>query len=234
MFDGINELLAGAMREPTPWAYLAAYLGGLLVSFTPCIYPVIPVTVGIVGIRGKETRYGGFLHSILYVAGISVTYALLGVTAAATGAIFGQWQMNPWIFLFLGNLCLIMGLAKLGVFNLSFSPSGGLGKVPGDGFTGTILLGMASGLVVGPCTAPVLAVLLGYVAVSQQLLYGASMLFVFAFGMGTLLIILGASANLLARLPKSGDWLLKVDRIFGFILLGAGEYFLIMAGKLFF
>ncbi|MDZ4183343.1 MAG: cytochrome c biogenesis protein CcdA [Desulfuromonadales bacterium] len=234
MFDAINELLAGAMREPTPWAYLVAYLGGLLVSFTPCIYPVIPVTVGIVGTRGKGTLRGGFLHSVAYVSGISITYSLLGVTAAASGSLFGQWQMNPWIFLFMGNLCLIMGLAKLGVFNLSFSPSGRWAKVQGKGFIGTLFLGIASGLVIGPCTAPVLAVLLGYVAVSGQILYGASLLFVFAFGMGTILIIFGTFANLLARLPKSGNWLLTFDRIFGFILIGAGEYFLIMTGKLFY
>lgn len=233
MLDNIHELLAAYLREASILAYFAAYLGGLLMSFTPCIYPVIPLTVGIVATRGKGIRGGGFWHALVYVTGISLTYSLLGVAAASTGALFGQWQTNPWIYLFLGNLCLIMGLAKLGLFHFSLTSSFESKFRHLEGFFGTLILGMASGLVVGPCTAPVLAVLLGYVAVSQQIFYGATLLFVFAFGMGTLLILLGTGANLMARLPKSGNWLLTADRIIAFLLLAVGEYFLVTAGTMF-
>lgn len=228
----LNELLQETLQAPSVWAYLAAYLGGLAVSFTPCVYPLIPITLGILVGRGKDARGGGLLHSVVFVSGISVTYALLGVVAAATGSIFGQWQMNPWIFFFLGNLFLIMGLAKLGVFNFSFNLAERFSQPVLGGWFGTFLLGAVSGLAAGPCTAPVLAVLLGYVAVSGKLLYSASLLFVFAFGMGTILVLLGTFGNLMARLPKSGNWLVWADRFLGIILIAAGQYFFIMTGKL--
>jgi thiol:disulfide interchange protein DsbD len=91
---------------------------------------------------------------------------------------------------------------------------------------------MASGLVMGPCTAPVLAVLLGYVATQQNLFFAATLLFVFAFGLGTFLIILGTFAGLLANLPRSGPWMVRITHLFGWILIGAGEYFLIQSGVL--
>lgn len=230
--DSLSELLTETMQNPSLWVYLLAYLGGLSVSFTPCIYPLIPVTLGILAGRGKDAPGGGFLHAVIFVSGISATYTLFGLVATATGSIFGQWQMNPWIFFFLGNLFLIMGLAKLGVFNFSFNLSERLSQRTLGGRSGTFLLGAVSGLAVGPCTAPVLATLLGYVAVSGKLLYSATLLFVFAFGMGTILVLLGIFGNLLTKLPKSGGWLVWVDRFLGIILIGAGQYFFIMMGKL--
>jgi thiol:disulfide interchange protein DsbD len=97
---------------------------------------------------------------------------------------------------------------------------------------GSFLIGAASGLVMGPCTAPVLAVLLGYVATRQDLFYATSLLFVFSVGMGTLLILLGTFAGLLANLPKSGSWMTKISRLFGWLMIAAGQYFLIQAGML--
>ncbi len=230
--DSLSELLLETTQAPSIWAYLLAYVGGLAVSLTPCVYPLIPITLGVLVGRGKDARGGGILHSVMFVSGISVTYALLGVVAAATGSIFGQWQMNPWIFFFLGNLFLIMGLAKLGVFNFSFDFSERFSQRILGGLSGTFLLGVVSGLAAGPCTAPVLAVLLGYVAISGNLLYSATLLFVFAFGMGTILVLLGIFGNLLAKLPKSGGWLVRVDKFLGIVLIGAGQYFFIMTGKL--
>jgi thiol:disulfide interchange protein len=100
------------------------------------------------------------------------------------------------------------------------------------GIIGSFLLGAVSGFVIGPCTAPVLAVLLGYVAMQTNLLLGLSLLFVFALGMGTLLIILGTFAGLISFLPQSGRWMTKIKFVFGLILIGAGEYFLFIAGTL--
>ena len=100
------------------------------------------------------------------------------------------------------------------------------------GFFSSFLIGFVSGFVIGPCTAPVLAVLLGYVAMQTNLLLGMSLLFVFAFGMGTLLIILGTFAGVIAAMPKSGNWMTKIKLVFGLILIGAAEYFLYTAGTL--
>jgi thiol:disulfide interchange protein DsbD len=95
-----------------------------------------------------------------------------------------------------------------------------------------LLLGAVSGIVIGPCTAPVLAVILGYVATQTNLIFGISLLFVFSLGMGTLLIIVGTFTGLITALPRSGNWMNKINRVFGLVLIGAGEYFLYTAGKL--
>ena len=217
-------------------AYLAVYLGGVLVSFTPCVYPVIPITIAFIGARGGGSRGQGFLLSLIYVLGMAVTYTALGGVAALSGKLFGQLQTNPWTYFVMANVCLLMGLSMLDVFMLPFRTPQFITRIQprtqSKGFVSSFLIGAASGLVMGPCTAPVLAVLLGYVATRQEMLYAMSLLFVFSFGMGTLLIILGTFAGLLANLPKSGPWMIKIGRLFGWLMIAAGEYFLIQAGIL--
>jgi cytochrome c-type biogenesis protein len=217
-------------------AFLAAYLGGVVISFTPCTYPLIPVTVGFIGAQGSSSRIRGFFLSLFYVGGIAVTYSILGGAAALSGRLFGQMQTTTWTYLIMGNLCLIMGLSMLDVFSIAIPIPQKLMKLTGNsmkkGFGISFLMGALSGVVIGPCTAPALAVLLGYVAVKTNLLLGMSLLFVFAFGMGTLLIIVGTFAGVIASLPKSGKWMTKIKTVFGLILIGAAEYFLYTAGVL--
>ena len=217
-------------------AFLAAYLGGLVISFTPCTYPLIPVTVGFVGAQGSSSKLRGFFLSLFYVGGIAFTYSILGGAAALSGRLFGQMQTTPWTYFIMANLCLFMGLSMLDVFSISLPVPQKLMKLTGNGnkkgFLNSLLMGAVSGVVIGPCTAPALAVLLGYVAVKTNLLLGMSLLFVFAFGMGTLLIIVGTFAGVIASLPQSGKWMTKIKPVFGLILIGAAEYFLYTAGVL--
>lgn len=136
----------------------------------------------------------------------------------------------------MGNLCLIMGLSMLDVFSISLPIPQKLIKISANsnkkGFLSSFLVGIVSGVVIGPCTTPVLAVLLGYVAVKTNFLLGITLLFVFAFGMGTLLILVGTFAGVIAALPRSGVWMTKIKVVFGLILIGAAEYFLYTAGVL--
>jgi len=217
-------------------ALLAAYLGGILTSFTPCIYPVVPITIAYIGARSSASRLKGFVLSIVYVAGMSLTYTALGGFAALSGKLFGQIQTNPWIYFAVANICILMGLSMLGVFMINVRIPGFLArfqpKEEKRGIPGSFVVGAVSGLIVGPCTTPVLAVLLSLVAAKQNIVFGMSLLFVFAFGMGTLLIILGTFAGLIANIPKSGMWMTRINKVFGWILLGMGEYFLIKAGIL--
>ena len=215
-------------------AYLAVYLGGVLVSFTPCVYPVIPITVAYIGGQSSGSKLKGFVLSIFYVLGMALAYTFLGSFAALTGKLFGQIQTNPWTFFIIANLCILLGLSMLEVFTLPL-PSFLTRFQPGErkkGLLGSFLVGAAAGFVLGPCTAPVLAVLLSFVATRQNIIFGMGLLFVFAFGMGTLLIILGTFTGLLANVPKAGAWMVRIKKIFGWILVGMGEYFLITAGKL--
>jgi cytochrome c-type biogenesis protein len=228
--DGLSVYLHGSFI----FAYLAAYLGGVFVSFTPCVYPVIPVTVAYIGAHGGGSKVQGFVLSVIYVLGMSLTYTALGAFAALTGILFGQIQTNPWTYFIVANICILMGLSMLGVFMLPVRTPSFLTKVQSQkkGVLGSFLIGAVSGLVMGPCTVPVFAVLLSYVATSQHIFFGMSLLFIFAFGMGTLLIILGTFAGLLAGMPKSGVWMTRISHISGWMLLAVGEYFLIKAGSM--
>ena len=179
-------------------ALFAAYAGGLLVGFTPCIYPVVPIIVGFIGGRGSGSKLKSFVLSLLYVVGMALSYTILGGVAALSGKLFGQIQTNPWIYFVVANICILLGLSMMDVFNLSLSMPRFLSQareVKRGGALSSLLLGATSGLLVGPCTAPALAVLLLFVATRQNVPFGMSLLFVFAFGMGTLMIILGTFAG---------------------------------------
>jgi cytochrome c-type biogenesis protein len=217
-------------------ALLAAYVGGVLTSFTPCVYPVIPITIAYIGAHGGRSKGKGFMISLVYVLGMAVVYTFLGGFAALTGRLFGQIQSNPWVYLVVANICIVMGLSMLGVFTISIPVpqflAGGEKREKQRGIIGSFFVGAVSGLIVGPCTAPILAVLLSLVATGQSIVFGMSLMFVFAFGMGTLLIIIGTFAKLLAGIPKSGMWMTRINWVFGIVLLLMGEYFLIKAGSL--
>jgi len=184
----------------------------------------------------ESTEPRGSVLSLIFVLGMAVTYTLLGAFASLSGKLFGQIQTNPWTYFLVGNLCILMGLSMLGLFSLHVRTPDFVTRVPLKkripGMTGALLVGAASGLIVGPCTAPALAVVLGYAATRQNVAFAASLMFVFAIGMGTLLILLGAFAGLLAGMPRSGRWMVRVSQLFGWILIGTGEYFLINAGML--
>ena len=195
---------------------------------------MVPITIAFIGAHGSGSKVKGLLLSIVYVLGMSVTYTALAAIAALTGKLFGQIQASPWTNFIVANICILMGLSMLEVFMLPIRVPSFLAKEQPKrkGFVGSFLVGAISGLVMGPCTTPVLAVLLSFTATSQNIFFGMSLFFIFAFGMGTLLIILGTFAGLLTSLPKSGMWMTRISHICGWILLAGGEYFLIQAGML--
>jgi thiol:disulfide interchange protein DsbD len=223
-----------SLQAGSPLAYALAFLGGLLVSFTPCVYPILPVTVGYVGSRCGGSRRRAFLLSAAYAVGMALTYAALGMAAGLSGSVFGEATSHPLSYLVLGNVCILFALSMFDVFHLPIpailARAGGTGSAPG-GTGGAFVVGMLSGLVIGPCTAPVLGGLLLYVGSSGHPVFGATLLFTFALGMGVPVVALGTFAGLLANLPKSGGWTVTVQRAFGVLLLLAGEYLLLEAGK---
>lgn len=209
-----------------------AFLGGVATSFTPCVYPILPITVTFIGARGVQSRLQAFWLSLLYALGIAVTYASLGIFAALTGSIFGALTQSPYVYLAVGNIILLFGLNMMEVFEIPlpgfFSKLGaGKGK---KGFLGAIVMGMTSGLVVGPCTAPVLATILTYVGTQGDVLLGGATLFLFAIGMSVLVVVAGTFSGLLSMLPKSGVWMVKVKKGFGWAMIILGEFFIVRAG----
>jgi thiol:disulfide interchange protein DsbD len=213
------------------FAHAVAYLAGVVVSFTPCVYPVIPLTIAVIGGQGKVSGARGFVLSLFFVLGLALTYTVLGMFAALTGKLFGTIQSSPLTLGVLGVLFILMGLSMLDVFQLSldrFVP-GGLTGGNRKGVFGSFMIGVTAGFILGPCTTPVLAVILGVVAARQSVLFGASLLFVFSLGLGTLLILVGTFTGVLASLPKSGAWMVIVKKASGVVMLAVGAYFLYSA-----
>jgi len=222
------------LQAGSPVAYAIAFLGGLATSFTPCAYPILPVTVGYLGSRAAGSRGGTVLLSAAYALGMALTYAALGMAAALTGQVFGEATAHPLSYLVAGNVCILLSLALFDVFQVPtpafFSRLSGAGSRSG-GAGGAFLVGAVSGIIVGPCTAPVLGGVLLYVGSRGNPLFGATLLFTFALGMALPLVALGTFGGLLGRLPRSGAWLVRVKKGFGVVLLLAGEYLLLEAGK---
>jgi thiol:disulfide interchange protein DsbD len=226
--------LQNYLQAESGLAYAAAFAGGLLISFTPCVYPVIPITVGYIGSRSRGSRRRGFALSLAYAVGMAVTYAALGGIAALSGRVFGEVAASPVSNLIVGIVCLFLALSLFDLFTIPLPSFFSRAEpLPWSGSVlGALGIGMASGLVVGPCTAPVLGALLLYVGSRHNMVSGMSLLFVFALGMGILPVLTGTFSGILASLPKSGRWLLLVKRGFGALMILAGGYFLLQAGKL--
>ncbi|MEE8190126.1 MAG: cytochrome c biogenesis protein CcdA [Candidatus Scalindua sediminis] len=227
--------LEGYLSAAPFLAYIAVFLSGVLTSFTPCVYPMIPITIAYIGGRSGESRLKGLFLSIFYVIGMAATYSALGAFAAMTGKLFGAASTNPILYLVVANIFIFLGLSMLDVFTLpipSFLTSRQPGKKSG-GYFGAFLVGLLAGTVAAPCTAPVLGVVLTFVAAKQNVIYGMTLLFVFSIGLGTLLIIVGTFAGLMSSMPKTGKWSVAIKKFFGWVMIGTGEFFLIQAGILF-
>ncbi len=211
--------------------YFVAFWSGVLVSFSPCVYPLIPITVSVIGgVNTSGTKLRGFVISSIYVLGIATTYCLFATMAALTGKLFGSWQNSPVAFIILGNILILFALVLFDVI-----PMASLGLTPKiklKNLWSLFLLGIVSGLAIGPCTAPILGSLLVYVGSKQNVLHGVSLLFSFSIGVGASLVLAGTFSGFLSSLPKSGVWLKWIKIICGFILLIIGEFFLIKGGRL--
>ena len=215
--------------------YFIVFGAGVVVSFTPCVYPVIPLTASfIAGVNTKGTKLMGFIISLIYVFGLALTYCAVAVFAALTGKMFGQVQNSPIIFIVVSNILIFFALVMFDVIPISNFGLNIHNKIKTKNIWTVILFGMASGLVVGACTAPILGTLLLYISSKQNILHGVSLMFVFSYGVGASLILVGTFSGILGNLPKSGAWLTRVKQFCGLILIIAAEYFLVQAGKLLF
>lgn len=225
-FDFSQALSTGSLG-----ALGLCFIAGVGSSFTPCIYPLIPVTVSILGSHKAESRLRGFLLSFTYVLGIAFTYAALGMAAALTGSLFGSFSSNPWVLLAVSAFIMAMALNMLDVFQVNLSIlSPGAGKTHKPGLLMNFLYGMTFGLVASPCTAPPLAAILTWVGATHSLILGPLFLFAFALGMGMVLLLVGTFTSLLSRVPKSGNWMVWIKKIMGYLLILMAGYFTFQAG----
>jgi len=196
------------------------FLAGILTSLTPCVYPLIPITVGIFGARQAEHRSRSVALSATYVAGIAAMYSVLGVAAALSGRAFGSVLSSPVVVVVLAILLVALAASLFGAFDIALPSSlqQKLSGVRGRGFAGAFGMGLVAGIIAAPCTGPVLAGVLAYVATQRSALLGFWMLFTYAVGMGLLFFVLGATS---LRLPRSGPWMETVKSVLGVALVAA-------------
>lgn len=217
---------ASAGNTSWPLQLAAAYVGGFLTSLTPCVYPLIPITLAVFGARKQGvSRLRGLGLATLYVVGMAVMYSALGWAAALAGIRFGTVLANPWVVVPLVAFYWTMAAAMLGLWELQL-PQGlqnRLSSVGGAGAGGAFLMGLTGGLIAAPCTGPVLAGILAYVAAGRNVVRGVGLLWTYALGMGTLFWALAAFS---LRLPKSGRWMEVVKSILALALLATGLYLL--------
>lgn len=206
---------------------------GVLTSLTPCIYPMIPITVGVIGgtAAGRSRRRTAVL-TLAYVSGLALLYALLGLVAGLTGSLFGTVSANPWVRLATGNLLLLFGLAMLDVIPVAAPRrlTQWAGRLQGGSVPTVFLLGATSGIVAAPCGAPAFAAVLTWVAGTGSAVLGFTYLFVFSLGMTALLAAVGLSSGTLAALPRSGRWMVWLKKLAGLLMLGVAEYYFLQVG----
>jgi thioredoxin:protein disulfide reductase len=215
--------LGGAVGAAT---FAVLFLAGVLTSLTPCVYPLIPITVSVFGARQVDRRTRSVALSATYVGGIAVTYSVLGVFAALSGKAFGSALSSPWVVAVLAVFLLALAASMFGAFDLNLPASlqEKLGRVSGKGFAHALGMGLVAGVVAAPCTGPVLASVLTHVATRRSPVLGFWMLFSYALGMGLPFFVLGATSF---KLPRSGAWMETVKSVLGVALVAAALGFLL-------
>ena len=223
------------MRRPCPRVALATLFGaGVLTSLTPCVYPMIPITISVISGTAKEdqTKWRTLSLTLTYVVGMALLYAVLGLVAGLTGSLFGSVSANPWALLGIGNLLLLFALVMFDVLPVPVPKRllDWAGRQEGGSYGAVFLLGASSGVVAAPCGAPAFAVVLTWVAATQAGLMGFVYLFVFSLGMTALLVVVGLFSGALAALPRSGKWMVWMKRAAALIMLGVAQYYFVQAG----
>ena len=210
-----------------PVIFVLVFLGGLGLTLTPCVYPIIPITISYFGGQAEGRRGGVVLHAVLYVLGMAITYSILGVIAAFTGGLFGAALTYPPVLIVIALVLIALSLSMFDVYE--FRMPAFLNRIAGGGqkgYFGTVLMGLTVGIVAAPCIGPFILGLLTYVGNRGDVLLGFSLFFVLALGLGVPFLILGIFSGALNRLPRSGAWMVWVRKIFGFILIAMAAYFL--------
>ncbi len=225
---GENPFRNAASEYGLTGVLLAAFLWGLLASLTPCVYPMIPVTVSVIGAGPGKNLSQSFLLSLFYVLGMSLTYAIFGVIAAWSGSLFGAYTDHPLVRIGVAVLFFILALGMFDLLHIRMPSriASGLGTWTGSGRFGVFFTGAATGAVVGPCVGPMLAGLLIYIAALGSKIQGFFIMWSFALGMGVLFLIIGTFSGAASALPQAGPWMEKIRRFFGLLMLGVALYYI--------
>ena len=232
--NGQIDGLSGVLSESPLLALGTLFVAGVLTSLTPCIYPMIPITVSVISGTAREGQSRGRTLglTLTYVVGMATLYASLGLLAGLSGTLFGSVSASPWALLAIGNLLLVFSLFMLDVFPVPVPRKlmAWAGTQGGGSYGAVFLLGASSGVVAAPCGAPAFAVVLTWVAATQAGLMGFVYLFTFSLGMTSILVAVGLFSGTVALLPKSGKWMVWMKKGAGILMILVAQYYFLKAG----
>lgn len=219
--------------SPSPFIFISVFFLGLGLNLTPCIYPMLSITISLFRGGEHESRGRAFMKALAYVLGMVTMYSVLGVAAAMTGSFFGEWLQNFWVQLATGTLVAGLACSMLGLYQFRLPswlvPSRqGIGK---GAFLSFFVSGLLVGVVAAPCMGPAVLALLAFVSAQENAVFGFSLFFVMALGLGLPYLVLGTYSGLLSKLPKSGAWLVWFERLMGVVLLTFGIFYIAIAFK---
>jgi thiol:disulfide interchange protein DsbD len=209
---------------------LALFVGGMLLNLTPCVFPMLGVTVSVFGARRNEPLPKVVTAATLYVLGIVVTYTTLGVIAGLTGGLFGSALQSSWVNVGLGVLLAVLSLSMFGLYEMQ--PPVWLMQRMGGANTasslGIFVSGLAVGIIAAPCVGPFVVAVLALIAQRANVMFGMQTMFALSLGLGAPYLVLASFSNLLQRLPRSGEWMIWVKKVFGVILLSVGAFYVLV------
>lgn len=223
-----------AVEAPGPLSGLAllgtlvgVFFGGLALNLTPCVYPLIPITVSFFGGRSGQSRGRLIVQGFLYIGGLALTNSILGVAAALTGGLMGGLLQNPLVLGGLAMVLIVFALSMFGFWELQMpAPLNRAASRSFGGYFGSLFMGLTIGVVAAPCIGPFILGLLAWVAAMGSPLMGFLIFFFLSLGLGTPLFFLAIFSGRLQSLPRSGEWMLWVRKLLGWVLVGMAAYFL--------
>jgi len=213
--------------QSLPLRLILVMVLGMALSLTPCIYPMIPITVGILQAQASKSMSHNFLLSLSYTVGIATTFALLGLTAAYTGHLFGSIMTKPIVILPMVGMLVYLAGAMMGFYEM-YTPRmpGSTSMSRGGSLANAFLFGAASGTMASPCLSPGLLLLLSIVTTLGSPVLGFMLLFAFGIGLSIPLLIIGTFSSSLNVLPRAGMWMVEIKKLFGLVIIGMCFYFL--------
>jgi len=226
----LDNPLARALDKGGLAAFVTLFLIGLALNLTPCVYPMLGVTVSIFGARRAAPPLTVFGLALLYVLGMASMYSALGLIAAFTGGLFGGFLQNPLVLVGIGLLLAVMALSMFGVYEIQLPASirERAGAVNATSAAGVFLSGLVVGVFAAPCIGPPVVALLAIVGAKADPWFGFTSFFTLALGLGLPYLVLGTFSNLLQTLPRSGDWMEWVKKLFGVLLLGIAAFYVLL------